>query len=104
MALARSGTVASIIDKLFDNSIGMSKAKGGSMYLFNNANKFFGGHGIVGAQVPVGSSLAFAHKYNAKPGEPMSVALACYGDGAANQGQVWEAANISALWKLVSTN
>ncbi|RYY71365.1 hypothetical protein EON63_21760, partial [archaeon] len=56
--------------------------------------------GIVGAQVPVGAGLAFANKYNTKEGDKMPIAIAGYGDGAANQGQIWEAANMSKLWGL----
>lgn len=101
VALARGGSVSKVVGELFGVKSGISKGKGGSMHMYNKEHNFFGGAGIVGAQVPVGAGLAFANKYKSTPGQPMKVAIACYGDGAANQGQIWEAANMCNLWSLV---
>ena len=94
--LARGMDPKGVMAELTGRRGGYSKGKGGSMHMFSRDKHFYGGHGIVGAQVPIGTGLAFAHKYNGTD----NVALTYFGDGAANQGQVHEAFNMAALWDL----
>ena len=85
-----------VMAELTGREDGYSKGKGGSMHMFSREKGFFGGHGIVAAQVPIGAGLAFAHKYNSNN----NVCITYFGDGAANQGQVYESYNIASLWQL----
>lgn len=86
----------SVLAELTGKFAGCSKGKGGSMHMFDPENNFHGGHGIVGAQVPIGTGIAFAEKYKATD----NICFTFFGDGAAHQGQVYESFNMAKLWNL----
>lgn len=93
-AYVRGASIESIIAELLGRQSGLSHGKGGSMHMF--VKNFYGGNGIVGAQVPLGLGIAFAHKYRQEPGCTFTL----YGDGASNQGQVFESFNMAKLWNI----
>ena len=94
--IARGLDPNKIMAELTGRSTGYSKGKGGSMHMFSKKNNFYGGHGIVGAQVPIGTGVAFALKYQSEK----NICRTYIGDGAMNNGQVFESFNLASLWKL----
>ena len=96
LAIAKGVTAKSCMAELYGKATGCSKGKGGSMHFFGLKERFFGGHGIVGAQIGTGAGLAFAERYN----ETENVVLCFFGDGAARQGILHETFNMAMLWKL----
>jgi pyruvate dehydrogenase E1 component alpha subunit len=96
LALAKGTTANACMAELYGKATGCAKGKGGSMHFFDLKNKFFGGHGIVGAQIGTGAGLAFAEKYRGTD----NVTLCFFGDGAARQGMLHETFNIAMTWKL----
>jgi len=96
LAIAKGVSVNSCMAELYGKATGCAKGKGGSMHFFSKECNFYGGHGIVGAQIGTGAGLAFAEKYRGTD----NVALAYFGDGAARQGMLHETFNLAMLWKL----
>lgn len=96
LAIAKGVTAKSCMAELYGKATGCSKGKGGSMHFFGVKERFFGGHGIVGAQIGTGAGLAFAEKYKGTD----NVSLTFFGDGAARQGMLHETFNLAMLWKL----
>ncbi len=96
LALAKGVSANACMAELYGKATGCAKGKGGSMHFFSLEHKFFGGHGIVGAQIGTGAGLAFAEKYN----DTDNVVLCYFGDGAARQGMLHETFNLAMLWKL----
>lgn len=94
--LARGSDPNGIMAELLGKRTGCSGGKGGSMHVFDIERNFFGGHGIVGAQVSLGTGIAFSHRYRKND----AISVVYFGDGAVNQGQVYESFNMAALWKL----
>jgi len=95
-ALAKGVSANEVMAELFAKQTGCSKGKGGSMHMFSHEHRFFGGHGIVGGQIPLGAGIAFAEKYNGTD----NVCVCYMGDGAVRQGAFHEAFNMAMLWKL----
>ena len=95
-AIAKGITPRAVMAELYGKITGCSKGKGGSMHMFSKEHRFFGGHGIVGAQIPLGAGIAFAEKYN----NTGNLCVCYFGDGAVRQGALHEAFNMAMLWEL----
>jgi len=95
-AIAKGITPRAVMAELYGKITGCSKGKGGSMHMFSKEHRFFGGHGIVGAQIPMGAGIAFAEKYN----NTGNLCVCYFGDGAVRQGALHEAFNMAMLWEL----
>ncbi|RMG86659.1 MAG: pyruvate dehydrogenase (acetyl-transferring) E1 component subunit alpha [Bacteroidetes bacterium] len=95
-ALARGISAREILAELYGKATGVVKGKGGSMHFFSSAHRYFGGNGIVGAQIPIGTGIAFAEKYK----ETENLCVTMFGDGAARQGALHESFNMAMTWKL----
>jgi len=95
-ALGKGISAREVMAELFGKITGCSKGKGGSMHMFSKEHRFFGGHGIVGAQIPLGAGIAFAEKYN----NTGNLCVCYFGDGAVRQGALHEAFNMAMLWEL----
>lgn len=96
MAIAKGISPKACMAELYGKSTGCAKGKGGSMHFFSKKHNFYGGHGIVGAQIPLGAGIAFAEKYK----DTKNVCITMFGDGAARQGALHETFNLAMLWKL----
>ena len=96
LAIAKGITCNEAMAELFGKETGCTKGKGGSMHFFSKKHSFFGGHGIVGAQIPLGAGIAFADQYLGND----SVTICYFGDGAARQGALHETFNMAMMWKL----
>jgi pyruvate dehydrogenase E1 component alpha subunit len=95
-AIGRGIPMDAAMAELYGKATGIVKGKGGSMHFFSKKNKYFGGNGIVGAQIPIGTGIAFAEKYN----ETKNLCVVMFGDGAARQGALWESWNMAMTWKV----
>jgi len=96
IAISRGISTKSALAELFGKVTGCGKGKGGSMHFFSREHKFFGGNGIVGAQIPIGTGIAFAEKYKGTD----NLCVTMFGDGAARQGALYESFNMAMTWKL----